>query len=51
MGVDEDSMDELKEILFTNHVYLVAAFFLLSMTQTVLRFFTIRQEYTFWKDI
>lgn len=30
---------------------MVVTFFLLSLTQTVLRFFTIKQEYTFWKDI
>lgn len=51
MGVDDAAMDEIKEILFTNHVYLVAAYFLLSLAQTVLRFFTIRQEYRFWKEI
>jgi hypothetical protein len=51
MGLDESSMDEMKEILFTNHVYLVVAFFLLSLSQSVLRFFTIRQEYRFWKEI
>jgi hypothetical protein len=51
VGMDESSIDELKEILFTNHVYLVVAFFLLSLAQTILRFFTIRQEYKFWKEI
>ena len=51
VGMDESSIDELKEILFTNHVYLVVAFFMLSLAQTVLRFFTIRQEYRFWKEI
>lgn len=50
-GLDEAAVDELKEILFTNHVYLVAAFFFLSLAQSLLRFFTIRQEYRFWKEI
>ena len=30
---------------------MVASFFLLSMAQTILRFFTIKQEYQFWKNI
>jgi hypothetical protein len=50
-GMDDSSIDELKEILFTNHVYLVVAFFLLSLSQTILRLFTLRQEYRFWKEI
>ena len=48
---EEDSMDEMKEMLFTNHIYLVVLFFALSMTQTILRFFAIKQEYLFWKNI
>jgi hypothetical protein len=51
LGMDDSALDEMKEILFTNHVYLVAAYFLLSLSQTILRFFTIRQEYKFWKEI
>jgi hypothetical protein len=51
LSFDENTMDEMKEILFTNHIYLVVSFFLLSMSQTILRFFTIKQEYQFWKNI
>lgn len=51
LGMDDSALDEMKEILFTNHVYLVVAYFLLSLSQTILRFFTIRQEYKFWKEI
>ncbi len=51
LGMDDSALDEIKEILFTNHVYLVDGYFLHSLSQTILRFFTIRQEYRFWKEI
>jgi len=51
LSLSEDDFDEIKEMLFTNHVYLVATYFILSFLQTILRFLTIKNEYQFWKDI
>lgn len=49
--IDDSAMDEMKEILFSNHILLLITYFSLSGIQTILKLFTLKQEYQFWKNI
>jgi hypothetical protein len=49
--LDEESLDEMKEMLFTNSVYLIALTVILSNVQTFMRIFALKNEYSFWKNI
>jgi hypothetical protein len=44
-------MDELKEVLFENNVYLVTLTFVLSCLQTIFQFLAVKNDIHVWKNI
>lgn len=47
----DEMIDMIKEMLFTNHLYLTAAFFILSTLQTFMQLFAFKNEIEVWKKV
>ena len=44
-------MDDLKELLFTNNLYLVILMFAMSLAKTILEIFALKNEFKVWNEI
>ena len=48
---NDDSMNELKEILFENNFFLVILSFTLSVLQSIFQFLAVKNDIKIWKNI
>ena len=47
----DDMIDMIKEILFTNHFYVIVLYFTLSTIQTFMQIFAFKNEVEVWKSV
>lgn len=48
---DPEAMDDVKEVLFDNNLYLVALTMVLSVLESVFQFLAVKNEIQFWRNI
>ncbi len=46
--MDEESLDDMKELLFTNNLYIVAVTMIMTVLKTVLEVFALKNELKVW---
>ena len=46
--VDEEAYDDMKELLFTNNLYIVALTMIMTFAKTILEIFALKNEFKVW---
>ena len=46
--VDEEAYDDMKELLFTNNLYIVALTMIITFAKTILEIFALKNEFKVW---
>lgn len=49
--MDDDALDDMKELLFTNNLYIVGITIVMTLFKTILEIFALRNEFKVWNEI